>query len=67
MTKDRRQERLKRIYQTVADNPGARPGRIAQLLSLSRSSVTRALPALERQGYLLSEDEHGRLYPYGRA
>jgi len=42
-------QRLKMIVQVVQSNPGQRAGYIAQKLGLSRSSVTRALPA-----YLLS-------------
>ncbi len=58
--------RLEAIYQKVEDQPGERPGVIAQLLGLHRSEVTRALPALEERGYLLSEDRKGGLWPFRR-
>jgi DNA-binding IclR family transcriptional regulator len=59
-------QRLKMIVQAVQSNPGQRAGYIAQKLGLSRSSVTRALPALEEAGILLAEDDHGRLFYLGR-
>jgi DNA-binding IclR family transcriptional regulator len=59
-------ERMGRIYQAVEENPGKRPGWIAQLLGLNRSEVTRSLPAMEEHGYLLSEDGKGGLWPFRR-
>ncbi len=56
--------RLEEIYHTVTKNPGRKPGSIARLLGAQRSQVTRALPALEDCGYLLCEDEKGRLWPF---
>ena len=62
-TSDRR---LEMIAQVVQRNPGRRAGYIAQKLGLHRSSVTRALPALEEAGILLAEDDRGRLFYFGR-
>ena len=59
-------KRLEAIWQQVQWQPGIRPGRVAQQLGIPRSSVTRALPTLEEQGLLLSEDARGRLYPWAR-
>ncbi len=59
-------ERLTQIADYVEQHPGARPAEIAQQLAVSRSAVTRALPALEDQGRLLSEDRQGRLWPFRR-
>ena len=59
-------QRVEMIAQAVQSNPGKRAGYIAQRLGLSRSSVTRALPALEKAGILLAEDDHGRLFYVGR-
>lgn len=56
--------RLEQIYQAIARHPGSRPGRIARLLGEPRSQITRALPALETYGFLVSEDERGRLWPF---
>jgi len=54
------------IAQAVQNNPGKPAGYIAQKLDLPRSSVTRALPALEKAGILLAEDDHGQLFYVGR-
>jgi len=43
-----------------------RPAEIARELNVPRSAVTRALPGLEDVGLLLSEDPHGRLWPFRR-
>jgi len=59
-------DKLDKIYRTVEENPGKRPGAIARLLGISRSQVTRALPAMEECGYYLSEDDGGRLWPFHR-
>jgi len=64
MARNPQPERLEAIFQAVECNPGKRPGFLARLLGLHRSDVNRLLPALEERGYLLSEDERGRLYPY---
>ena len=66
MSRKAQPERLEKIYQTVSEHPGKRPGFIARLLGLHRSEITRRLPAMEEQGYLLSEDEQGGLWPFGR-
>jgi Mn-dependent DtxR family transcriptional regulator len=57
-------QRVQDIWQAVRQEPGIRPGRIAQKLDIPRSSVTRALPALDEAGMLLSEDRRGRLWPW---
>ena len=58
--------RLEAIWRAVAREPGIKPGRVARELGLARSSVQRALPALEEAGLLLSEDDGGRLWPWER-
>jgi DNA-binding IclR family transcriptional regulator len=59
-------QRVEMIAQAVQSNPGKRAGFIARKLGLHRSSVTRALPALEEAGILLAEDGRGRLFYVGR-
>jgi Mn-dependent DtxR family transcriptional regulator len=59
-------ERLEAIWKTVQGEPGIRASKVAQELEIPRSSVTRALPALEEEGLLLSEDAKGGLWPWGR-
>jgi DNA-binding IclR family transcriptional regulator len=57
-------KRIDAIWRAVQQEPGIRPARVAQRLGIPRSSVTRALPALEEAGLLLSEDRRGRLWPW---
>ena len=64
MSRKPQPDRLEAIYKEVEQNPGERPGAIARSLGMQRSEVTRALPALEERGYLLSEDQEGRLWPF---
>ncbi len=64
MTRHPNDKRLEGIYHTIESHPGERPGFLARLLGLNRSEVTRALPALERRGLLVSEDEKGGLWPF---
>jgi Mn-dependent DtxR family transcriptional regulator len=59
-------ERLEAIWQTVEREPGVKAGKVAQDLEIPRSSVTRALAAMDEAGLLLSEDGQGRLWPWGR-
>lgn len=59
-------ERTQQIASYVEEHPGVRPAEIARQLDLPRSSVTRALPALEDAGRLLYEDRRGRLWPFGK-
>lgn len=66
MARKPQDERLQSIYSKVEQNPGEKPGFIARLLGLERSEVTRALPALESKGLLVSEDEKGGLWPFGK-
>jgi len=58
--------RLEAIWQVVQREPGIQPGRVARKLGIPRSSVTRALPALDDVGLLLSEDRRGGLWPWKR-
>ena len=59
-------KRLEEIWRTVEENPGMKAGRVARELKLGRSSVARALPQMEAQGLLLSEDGRGGLWSWGR-
>ena len=58
------QQRLEQINNLVERHPGVKPAEIARQLDLPRSSVTRALPALNDEGYLLYEDPRGGLWPF---
>ena len=59
-------ERLQAIWKTVEQSPGIKAGRVAWQLRIHRSAVTRVLPALEREGLLMSEDARGGLWPWAR-
>lgn len=59
-------EKLEEIYDAIEKNPGWLPAWIARLLGRPRSDITRALPALEEKGYLVSEDGEGHLWPFGK-
>ena len=62
MARKPQQDRLDGIYRTIKENPGKKAGFFARVLGLNRSEVTRALPALEEKGLLVSEDERGGLW-----
>ena len=64
MARPANDRRMKQIYHKIEEHPGERPGFVARLLGLNRSEVTRALPALEDKGLLISEDEKGGLWPF---
>ncbi|GAB4505465.1 MAG: hypothetical protein Fur0043_24600 [Anaerolineales bacterium] len=66
MARQPNSERLEGIYRKIEEHPGERPGFLARLLGVNRSEVTRALPALEEKGLLVSEDDDGRLWPFRR-
>ena len=58
--------RLQDITRYVEEHPGCKPIDIAQDMGFERSTVTRSLPMLEDKGILLSEDDRGRLWPFGK-
>ena len=66
MARKPQQAKLESIYRIIQENPGQRPGFIANLLGMHRSEVTRSLPQLEAKGFLLAEDRQGRLWPFRR-
>jgi DNA-binding IclR family transcriptional regulator len=63
----RSEEQLEEIYDAIEQNPGWLPAWIARLLGRQRSDITRALPSLDEHGFLVSEDEEGRLWPFRRS
>ncbi len=54
------------MMEVIEENPGISPAELARRLGVDRSTVQRRLPSLEEAGYLLYEDEAGRLYPFRR-
>jgi DNA-binding IclR family transcriptional regulator len=64
MARKPKPDRMDKVFQTIRQYPGEKPGFIARLLGLHRSEVTRLLPSLEEHGYLISEDDRGGLWPF---
>lgn len=64
MARKTEEKKLEVIYTKVEEYPGKKAGFIARLLGLNRSEVTRSLPALDKKGLLIYEDEKGCLYPF---
>ena len=64
MPRRRNRKDVERLHRAVEQHPGERPAFFARLLGWHRSKVTRMLPDLEEQGYLLAEDDQGRLFPF---
>ena len=60
-------KKLESIYNKVREYPGKKAGFIARSLGLHRSEVTRSLPALEKKGLYLSEDDKGGLWPFQKS
>lgn len=60
-------KKLESIYNKVRQHPGKKAGFIARLLGLHRSEITRSLPALEKKGLYLFEDEKGGLWPFPKS
>ena len=56
--------RLRELAETIEARPGLTAAKLARELGWQRSAVTRALPALEERGVLLTEDGQGRLAPF---
>ena len=50
----------------LAETPGISAREVARQLGVDVSTVTRSLPGMEEAGFLLAEDDKGRLWPFGR-
>jgi len=49
---------------TLGEQPGLSAAELARLLDVERSTITRRLPAMDEAGFLLYEDDDGRLYRF---
>jgi hypothetical protein len=56
---------LERAYEAVLHEPGMRKSRLMQLMGIR--SMQSLLVTMERYGYLLMEDDKGKLYSFGRS
>lgn len=66
MSRQTDNERLQKIVEAVEAHPAQKAGWLARLLGTDNKTITRALPQLEERGYLLAEDDDGRLTWFGR-
>jgi len=53
-------------YTIVEEEDGMSARELARRIDVSPSTVTRLLPSMEEAGYLLTEDDEGRLWPFKR-
>lgn len=54
------------MYAIVEEEDGMSARELAKRIEVSPSTVTRLLPSMEEAGYLLIEDDDGRLWPFKR-
>ena len=54
--------RLEALAGAIEERPGSKAAELARDLGWHRSAVSRALPALEKEGVLLKEDDEGGLW-----
>ena len=52
------------IHAVLVQRPGLLKSEIARALGISTGAVDSALPAMEKSGLLLFEDDERRLYPF---
>ena len=55
---------LQVMYDRLKESPGISATELSRRLHVAPSTVQRRLPSLEEAGFLLSEDQAGRLWPY---
>ena len=54
------------MNEVIQQRPGISINKLARLLGVPASTVMRRLPGMAEAGYLLYEDEKGKLYPFER-
>lgn len=52
------------IQQMIERDPGLSARELARRLGVAASTIIRLLPSMEEAGYLLAEDDEGRLLPF---
>lgn len=57
-------DKARYLYSILEDYPGQTQADLARIVDWHRSAVYRCLPAMEYFGYLLWEDDNGKLYPH---
>lgn len=63
---NKKEDEFEAMHNALRAEPGLSGRELAKRLDVAPSTVTRRLPALEEAGYLLYEDERGRLWPFDR-
>jgi DNA-binding MarR family transcriptional regulator len=53
-------------YRIVESEKGMFARELAKQMGVSPSTITRSLPSMEEAGYLLAEDDEGKLWPFKR-
>lgn len=66
MARSTNEDKIDAIATYIERHPGSKPADIARALDVPRSSIIRALPALEDARRLVSEDRRGGLWPFRR-
>lgn len=62
----KKEDEFAQMEQLLTQQPGLTPSEVARILEVPVSTVTRRLPSMEDAGILLSEDQRGGLWPFGR-
>lgn len=66
MARNINDQKLNELQNAITNYPEHRASWFAQLLGTDNKDIQRSLVQLERQGYLLAEDDNGRLSWFGR-
>ncbi len=54
------------MVELIEQQPGISARELARQLGVSASTITRRLPSLDEAGILLTEDNKGGLWPFGK-
>lgn len=52
------------MHETLQQQPGLSLRALARQLGVSASTILRRLPSMDEAGFLLYEDDEGKLYPF---
>lgn len=63
---NKKESEFETMESILEEHPGITAAELARKLNVPDSTVQRRLPSMEEAGYLLSEDEKGGLWPFGR-
>ena len=63
---NKKQTDFEQTDKAISNNAGISQANLASELGVQRSTIARRLPSMEEAGYLYSEDDKGRLWPFGK-